>query len=331
MAFGNNAGNSIGNSAANLANAVKKADQQNTLSGHDKDSFGADTKPKLVKEDQNKLTSSAQLRLATTDARTLPFTQWVMQLRGPATWIGEKEQRAYYEFGYGSSRVNAFVKSRLIKAVFFSILGIIAGSVAFAVLAKKPIGTAILMGIAAGLLLGVLIWLMGSQRAMAAYRNELYRRQLVFIQFERLLIPYLSEMKDGVSLFSMLKRVARRLPDAGDRQLVQRLMTSIAEGDTTSRPFVDFARRFGGSDSARLFMLSVYQMYAGNYNDAVVKDLGEQSNREMMQQVDAISRRKLKRFNNLTTWLTMAVTLVIIGYLGLMVVNQFQQAFRGIG
>ena len=94
---------------------------------------------------------------------------------------------------------------------------------------------------------------------------------------------------------------------------------------------MDFARRFGGSDSARLFMLSVYQMYAGNYNDAVVKDLGEQSNREMMQQVDAISRRKLKRFNNLTTWLTMAVTLVIIGYLGLMVVNQFQQAFKGIG
>ena len=127
MAFGNNADNSIGGSAANLANAVKKADQQNTLSGHDKDSFGADTKPKLVKEDQNKLTSSAQLRLATTDARTLPFTQWVMQLRGPATWIGEKEQRAYYEFGYGSSRVNAFVKSRLTKAVFFSILGIIAG------------------------------------------------------------------------------------------------------------------------------------------------------------------------------------------------------------
>lgn len=330
MAFGNNASNSIG-SSSDLSQAVKNADQQTSLGNHGGDSFGDSGKNKLVSEDHDKLSSTAQLRLSTSDARTLPFTQWVAQLRGPATWIGEQEQRAYYEFGYGSSRVNAFIKSRLVKAAFFSVVTMIAGTILIKLFLKKNLMQSFMLGIVSGLLLGLLIWFLGSRNAMAAYHNELYRRQLVFTQFERLLIPYLSEMKDGVSLFSMLKRVSRRLPDAGDRQLVQRLMTSIAEGDMTSTPFVDFARRFGGSDSARLFMLSTYQMYAGNYNDAIVKDLGEQSNREMMQQVDAITRRKLKRFNNLTTWLTMAVALVIIGYLGIMVFSSFQQAFKGMG
>lgn len=331
MAFGNNASNSIDKESSNLAQVVKKVDQQSALGGGDVDDQAEQvTSGKLVKEDDDQLTSNAKLRLANTDARSLPFTQWSMQLHGPATWIGEQEQRAYYEFGYGSARVNEFLKKRLVKVIIFGVLGFIAGTIGLVTIGKKSLPSALLMGVGIGLLLAALIWLNGSHRAMNAYRNELYRRQLVFIQFERLLIPYLSEMKDGVSLFSMLRRVSRRLPDAGDRQLVQRLMTSIGEGNMTSTPFVDFARRFGGSDSARLFMLSVYQMYAGNYNDAVVKDLGEQSNREMMQQVDAITRRKLKRFNNLTTWLTMAVVLVLIGYLGMMVISSFRQALSGV-
>lgn len=281
-------------------------------------------------KDPQELSTEVKLRLATTDARTLPFTQWMMNLRGPAKWCSEKEQRAFYEFGYGSETVNDAIKRRLHKGIILGICASIASCLVIPIMFKhslsgiKLIAVAILIGV----IIGWLIWVLGARASMRAYNNMLYERQLVFIQFERLLIPYLSEMKNGVSLFSMLKRVARRLPDEGDQMLVQRLMSAIAEGTTTSEPFVDFARRFGGSDSARLFMMSIYQMYSGNYNDAVVKDLGDQSNQQMMSQVDLIIKRKLKRFNNLTTWLTMGIMLIIIGYLGSVMFNAFSRAMH---
>ena len=283
-------------------------------------------KQKMTKK-QAALQSSIKLRLATTDARTLPFEEWSHNLRGPAKWTSEREQRAFYEFGYGSSAVSQYVKKRFVRAILFGIVAAIVGTIGAPFISKSLTGgKAIFAGIFIGLAIAFAVWSIGARNSLIAYQNMLYQRQLVFIKFERLLIPYLSEMKNGVSLFSMLKKVSLRLDDEGDRKLVQRLMGEIAEGANTSAPFVDFARRFGGSDSARLFMLSIYQMYAGNYNDAVVKDLGEQSNEQMMQQVEKIATRKLKRFNHLTTWLTMGSALVIIGYMGAIIANSFQQA-----
>lgn len=273
------------------------------------------------------LKTNINLRLATTDARTLPFAEWSENLRGPAKWCSEQEQRAFYEFGYGSSSVSSYIKGRLRKSLFMGLLGTIVGTFGAHFISKALTGPKALMtGVVIGVILVFLTWFMGVHKSMYAYNTMLYQRQLVFIKFERLLIPYLSEMKNGVSLFSMLKKVCARLDDESDRKLVQRLMGELAEGANTSEPFVDFARRFGGSDSARLFMLSIYQMYAGNYNDAIVRDLGDQSNEQMMQQVEKIANQKLKRFNHLTTWLTMGVALVIMGYMGAIIANSFKQA-----
>ena len=297
---------------------------QNRFSDHNRHK-----KKKKTSKKQTALQSSIKLRLATTDARTLPFEEWVHNLRGPAKWCSERELRAFYEFGYGSSSVTSFIKKRLMKAI---LIGLVMTVISFIGLPKVVHGLvgpkAIMAAIVIGVLAMFLIWAMGVRSSLRAYQNMLYQRQLVFIKFERLLIPYLSEMKNGVSLFSMLKKVCARLTDEGDRKLVQRLMGNIAEGANTSAPFVDFARRFGGSDSARLFMLSIYQMYSGNYNDAVVKDLGEQSNEQMMQQVTKIANKKLKRFNHLTTWLTMGSALVIIGYMASIIADSFSKAVK---
>ncbi|HJF85982.1 MAG TPA: hypothetical protein K8V88_00940, partial [Companilactobacillus farciminis] len=61
-----------------------------------------------------------------------------------------------------------------------------------------------------------------------------------------------------------------------------------------------------------------------------VKDLGKQSNEAMMKQVTEIANHKLKRFNFLTTELTMATIVVLFTYIATVIVNQFTQAFSQI-
>lgn len=343
MAFGNTPPASGGSKSISNINSLANA-SAGSLAHENTNSFGRKATENMyhdknrrkkkrkgdTSDDPRELSTPVKLRLATTDARTLPFTQWMMNLRGPAKWCSEKEQRAFYEFGYGSETVNNAIKRRLTKGILLGIGSLVATFILVPIFFPHKLAgiKLLLVAILAGIVIGFLSWVLAARASMRAYNNMLYERQLVFIQFERLLIPYLSEMKNGVSLFSMLKRVARRLPDEGDQMLVQRLMSAIAEGTTSSAPFVDFARRFGGSDSARLFMMSIYQMYTGNYNDAVVKDLGDQSNQQMMSQVDQIIRRKLKRFNNITTWLTMGIMLIILGYLGAVMFNSFSRALK---
>lgn len=340
MAFGNTTSDSFAETsdlsaqlknveAGSLAhnNTNKEAEKlsRNRFSDRNRHKKKRGKRQKNTQEDE--LKSNINLRLATTDARTLPFEEWSENLRGPAKWCSEQEQRAFYEFGYGSSTVSTYVQRRLRKSLFMGILTTIVATIGAPWVMKALTGPkALMFGVVLGIAMIFLTWFMGVHKSMYAYNTMLYERQLVFIKFERLLIPYLSEMKNGVSLFSMLKKVCARLDDESDRKLVQRLMGELAEGANTSEPFVDFARRFGGSDSARLFMLSIYQMYSGNYNDAIVRDLGDQSNEQMMQQVEKIATQKLKRFNHLTTWLTMGSALVIMGYMGAIIANSFKQA-----
>lgn len=332
MAFGNSAIKT--NDLANVSSGSLKHHEsviEAELNNNRVKKRGGKTKHKLKK----KVTAQGNLdlRLSTTDARTLPFVEWTHKLQGPARWCSENELRGHYEFGYSSLKVNQYVKRRLQKIIVLGIIAIFAAFFFLPMAVSSMKSNSLergLLSIVIGAVFGFVFWMLETRKALNAYRNVLYQRQLVFIKFERLLIPYLAEMKNGTSLFSMLNRVSKRIDDPTDRALIQRLMASMAEGDSSAEPFVDFARRFGGSDSARLFMLSLYQMYNGNYSDAVVKDLGEQSNRQMMQQVDAITTRKLKRFNFLTTELTMAVVIVIFTYLACVIVNQIQQAFSAM-
>lgn len=330
MAFGS-AEKSLGNvSAGKLAHYEQNETARKLNSNHVKT-----RKKKLSRKERKRqeilnkpVTSNTVLRLSTTDARTMPYDLWVHNLTGPGKWISEMEARAWYEMGYASSAVNASVKKRLMKAIVFGLVFMMVAVFGFRFFMKLSSLKSLELGVLIGAIIMFVMWSLGSRNALNGYHRYLYMRQLAFTKFERLIIPYLSQMKDGVSLFSMLRRVSARMDDRADQILIEKLMTTLTDGDgDDADAFTDFARRFGNSDSSRLFMLSLYQMYKGNYNDDIVKDLGKQSNEAMMKQVTEIANHKLKRFNFLTTELTMATIVVLFTYIATVIVNQFTQAF----
>lgn len=270
--------------------------------------------------------AEGDLRVANTDAREKSYAVWVSLLHKPASWCSEEVLNDFYEMGYSSSAVDQAMRSKFVKAVLFgTLLGCFGLPFLLRVLGTHVNGLSIM--VVGSIMFVAMLWLHAQHQAKSAYNNYMYERQLAFTQFERLLIPYLSEMKNNVSLFSMLKRIIPRMEDPADKVLIQRLMSYMSSGESSNAPFIDFARRFGGSDSARLFMLSLYQMYLGNYSDKVVKDLGAQANRELMSQINYITKRKLHRFTMLSTWLTMCLAIVLVVFMGLLVVDQMQQAF----
>lgn len=243
---------------------------------------------------------------------------YINTLSKPARLLtSSNEQHIFYNMRLERASVNNMIKKRLMMTIVTAVVAIIIAVVASAKIYVIG-GAAIVVPLA--------VWFLASKNTNRLYSVYKFNRQLNFTKFCRLLIPYLKKMKQGASLYQLLSDVSKRLDDPKDQNLVRTLMIEIANRPGDEEPFVQFARDFSGTDRAELFMLAVFDMSQGSYNDGVVKDLGRQASNDLMTQIDSVVDFKLSKFNNVTTWLTMCSAIMLLGYFAALISSIMSQA-----
>lgn len=255
----------------------------------------------------------------TDEAGTAPIEAYKSALTFPASMISDSEVNYLYQMNISPEEVQKLIRKRLLAMTFFFIAMVVIAAVSNVVSLYVV-----------ALLTPAVVWVFGLLGTKQQYNNYLFQRQLSFTKFTRLLIPYLSELKKGVQLYNIFQRIVPRLDDKRDQHLLQQLMIDMGNQPDSDVPFVEFAHKFSRTDEAELFMITVFQMKQGAYNDDTIKSLGQQASKELMAQVGEVVNRKLKRFDMLTDYLTVFAFIPLLGFLASFLFSIFKQVFGGL-
>lgn len=171
----------------------------------------------------------------------------------------------------------------------------------------------------AGVGLGVFVWTSEYKRAVKNYRNFQFEKQLVFSKFMRMLIPYL--LQSGATLYSVFNRMLSRLDEGHVKQCLERLLIEMNEQPNSEEPFKKFALDASGTDSAVLFMTTLYDFQQNTFDHSIITELGQMASEELFEGVDDIIAFKLRKFVMYPTKLTMASFLITVGYAAAMLTD----------
>ena len=275
----------------------------------------------LIQKDKEKSIHKAELKEINKLARTTNDLVRA-QLTGPAKLIGDKELDLMIKMDTPLQNIQTIMRNRTIVAgallFFFLFLSIF--------IAKYR-----LFLILFGVLIAGVSWFMNIKNTNNYYARFRLARQVAFSQFTRLASAYLPELKSGVNLYSLFSKILPRMNNEKDKVALERLMIDMQIDPNDSTPFLDFAHSFSTSDRAELIMLSIQQMYLGDVDDDNIRSLAEDANEDMIAQIDEVIKYKTKKFNNLTTKISMCVMIVIFGFFGLLLYKTFVDAFGQAG
>jgi hypothetical protein len=164
----------------------------------------------------------------------------------------------------------------------------------------------------AGVGVGVFVWTNEYNRATKFYRNFQFEKQLDFSKFMRMLIPYL--LQSGATLYSVFNRMLGRLDEGHVKRCLERLLIEMNEQPNSEEPFKKFAIDASGTDSAVLFMTTLYDFQQNTFDHSIITELGQMASEELFEGVDDIIAYKLRKFVMYPTKLTMASFLITAGY-----------------
>ena len=244
------------------------------------------------------------------------------QLVFPYSLIGENELNLLVQMDTRLADIQKRMLMRLLLLSTTTVVGLVLGLLLF----RKYVVYVTLFGV----LLGILGWFANINTTSRYYQRFRLRRQIAFSQFVRLAAAYLPELEKGVNLFSIFQKISNRLTYKSDRAALIRLMATMQLDPSDEKPFLDFAHAFSVADRAELIMLTIHSMYVGNVDPRNIQDLANDSNEDMLKQIDSIVQLKLSRFSSIPTKLGLALIVVMIPYFGSIMVNVFISSFKDL-
>lgn len=146
------------------------------------------------------------------------------------------------------------------------------------------------------------------------YLQWTFERRIQFSKFSRLLIPYLRQATQGVSMFGIFGKVAERLDSQHDRDLLNGLRNEIMSRPNDIEPYMNYAEQASGTDKAVLFMSTLYDIRMGAVDMSIVTELGQMATAELMDGINQIIEIKSKRFLMFPSKLTMLLMVIIMGF-----------------
>lgn len=246
------------------------------------------------------------------------------QLPGYCKLYGEKELFKMVQMDTPPKTIAKFMMMRIILLFTPIIPGlIVAGYMYTSGNYIKSIPQAIMAGILGGLGVGATLWTMDIRSKAAQYEAWLIKRQIDFSQFVRMVAAYAPGLANGTNLFSMMKKIGPRMADKRDKASINRLMIAMQDDPRDAEPWRQFAHEFSTSPRAELTMLTIQRMYLGNVDDEAIQSLAKDSNNDLIRQIDKIIDFKKRKFEQVPTRLTMTCMFLILGVLGLIMLDSF--------
>lgn len=222
-------------------------------------------------------------------------------------------QSIFHNMRYDDSALIKFQKRRLIKSLMFIVISLCLSFF---------YSFFILIGIG----LAVFQWVTEYKRVKKVYTNYLFQKQLTFSKFARMLIPYL--LQSNATLYTVFNRMLTRLEDGHVKHCLERLIIEMNEQPNSEEPFVRFALDASSSDSAVLFMTTLYDYQQHTFDHSILTELGKLASEELFYGVDEIIDFKLRKFNMFPTKMTMLNLIIVAGYMIAMFTNLAKEIFQ---
>lgn len=221
-------------------------------------------------------------------------------------WINSLNAKTYYKLKQMNTSKKTIIKWQknrcIVTLLLFSILGILA-------ILMKP--SFIILAI----FICLFFYFYHSVLVNKNYLAYKFERNLQFTKFARLVIPYLHQAKYGIGIYQILSQILPRMNSEDDKQLLRKLMVNTTNFPNSVNPFVDFAKKMSNTDFSITFMVILFDISQGAFDNRIINELGQEVTQQLMTAIDDIISYKQKKFMMFPTKLTMINFILIIGYL----------------
>ncbi|MCY9145417.1 hypothetical protein [Bacillus sp. T9C1] len=219
------------------------------------------------------------------------------------------------KMGYGEKEFTLFQRKRLIKSLMITLAAIPPG-----ILINK-------LWFFLAIPAFFYIWYLDYAKAKKEYRGFLFKKQLAFSKFMRLVMPYLKQKHN--SIYTVFNKILRRLEKGSDlKAALENLMTEINDKPNSIEPYLAFARYSGGSDSHISFMTMLYDYSQYTSDESVITELGQLASDELFEGIDEIINIKTRSFVFFPTKLTLANFILLAGYMGAIIYNLVTEGLK---
>ncbi|WP_176471681.1 hypothetical protein [Shouchella clausii] len=228
-------------------------------------------------------------------------------------WEKLAEDTLYHqlrEMGDTTKTIDKFQRKRVLFSLFIVLLGCAAGAYLHVWL------------YVAGPILGGIFYKMQSKKVDTYYKAWKFQRQLNFLKFTRLIIPYLKASGGSTALYTIFNKILKRTEDESDRRSLYQLMGEMGDNPESLKPFTDFAERSSGTDMSNLFMSTIFDYQQSTFDVSVIDELGRNASEDMMSAIDEIVEMKLRRFSMFPAKIVLSSFIIVAGVgVGFMVDN----------
>lgn len=164
------------------------------------------------------------------------------------------------------------------------------------------------------LILPIYMYVTKLQSANNMFNQWQFERRIQFSKFSRLLIPYLKRTVGGTSLHYIFGKVAERLDDKQDRDLLNILRKEMSDNPGEVAPFIKYAEQASGTDTSVLFMSTLFDIRQGAVDMSIIDELGQMATAQLMDGINQIIAFKTKKFTFFSTILTFMNLIIVIGF-----------------
>ncbi|MEB8716604.1 hypothetical protein GH876_26505 [Bacillus thuringiensis] len=206
------------------------------------------------------------------------------------------------EMGNTKAMIDKFQKRRLLQSFVMCVFGLLLGLFLSSWCYLLAIG------------LPVFLYRSKYTHVTKMYSAFKFERHLNFSKFTRLLIPYLKESGETVSLYQVFRKILNRMEKPVDKNSLAKLMSEMTDKPDDIKPFTDYAMRSSGSDMSINFMQTVYDFQQNSSDTNVINELGQIASAELQRAIDEIIAFKLKRFNFFPTKMVMSSFILVVGF-----------------
>nr|WP_195366196.1 hypothetical protein [[Eubacterium] tenue] len=204
------------------------------------------------------------------------------------------------ELGYNDQMFIKFQQNRVKKCSLFLLAGLLLGFI------KIPL-------ILIGIILALFQWTSIYKKTKGYYNNSMFKKQLTFSKFTRMLIPYL--LQSNATLYNVFNKMIYRLEDGYVKSCLENLIIEMNNNPNSEEPFKEFALKASGTDQAVLFMTTLYDYQQNTFDSSVISELGKMASEQLFNGVDEIIDFKLRKFNMFPTKVTMISIIIVFGYM----------------
>lgn len=223
---------------------------------------------------------------------------------------------------YDDAFITKWQKQRMIRSLLF-----VFGGVLFYLLFRSAfLGGAVFS-------FGILLYVSSDRNVLATYERYRFNRALAFAKFTRLVFPYLkSDSNNGSEskIFTTLSSIVRRLDDPEDQRLLSQLLLDITENPNDKEPYTRYAEKVAGTDFARTFMETLYDIRQGGTNLSVIENLSRDSSDQIQRLTMDIIKAKERKLYNFLTMVMLAMVIPIIGTVGSMIFDSLGSIGGGL-